>query len=638
MTFVLLAVSVFAVWSSQATANAAGRAAEASAVSNDFARAALAVATAESLEREFRLEPGLGTREDFEAASDELVAALGQAREHGNRDQRFVVAHVLASHRLYLNSVNDMFAAVNRGDDEEAQRIDSSEVEPSYGVISRVVRAQAEEGNARAVAEIASLQRVEALTRALTPAVFVLGLLLVAWFASIIRDSRRLVDVERARAVHDSLHDALTGLPNRTLLAQRCDLALEVGASAGSTTGMLLIDLDRFKDINDTFGHHYGDGLLAQIGPRLQGCLREGDTIARLGGDEFAVLLPDIGDLQAATAIAESLRRALESPFAVEGVVLDIEASVGIVLSGEHGRNSTALLQHVDIAMYLAKSRNLGVFVYDPELDKHSPRKLALLGDLRRAIDGGELFLHFQPKISIGTGEVIGAEALVRWNHPTRGVLFPDTFVPIAEHSGLIGPMTRVILAEALAQARRWCDEGRPLPIAVNLSARNLLDDDLPQQVATLLDSYKVPASLLKLEVTESAIMSDPMGAARRLRVMADLGVRISIDDFGAGYTSLGHLKSLPITELKIDKSFVLAMGDDASDALIVHSVVDLGHNLGLTIVAEGVENAAALEQLATYGCDAAQGYFICRPIPADAFDEWFIEYRAVRVGGDALS
>jgi EAL domain-containing protein (putative c-di-GMP-specific phosphodiesterase class I) len=235
--------------------------------------------------------------------------------------------------------------------------------------------------------------------------------------------------------------------------------------------------------------------------------------------------------------------------------------------------------------------------------------------------------LHFQPQISIGTGELIGAEALVRWKHPTRGIVYPDDFVPLAERTGLIGPLTSFVLNAAVVQAKLWSDAGQPLPVAVNLSVRNLSDEDLPRQVGALLKAHQLPAALLKLEVTESAIMFDPVGAARVLRELADLGIDISIDDFGAGYTSLGQLKSLPVTEFKIDKSFVMNMSKDSSDALIVHSVVDLGHNLGLAIVAEGVENPAALEQLAAYGCDGAQGYHLCRPVAADAFDDWRSAY-----------
>ena len=593
------------------------------------------MAAEESLERMYRLEPGADVLASYNAAATDAIESLKRARAAGTAEQKSLVDRVVVLHQAYRASVHRVFRAVDDGDVAEVLRLDSEEVDPSFGVIEKLVNDEAAAERAVAAAHIESLQRLENLTRTLTPSVFVVGLLLVALLTSITRGYRRLLESERAAALHNSLHDALTGLPNRDLLAYRLDMALGRDALVKSTTGLLLIDLDRFKEINDTFGHHYGDELLSQIGPRLRTHVQEGDTIARLGGDEFAVLLPNVGDLATATVIAGALQGALETSFQVEGVDLDVEASIGIALSGVHGDDATTLLRHVDIAMYVAKGQNLGVFAYDPEADGHSPGRLALLGELRRAIEKGELLLHFQPKVRISTGEVIGAEALVRWDHPTRGMVFPDDFIPIAEHTGLIGPLTTFVLTAALAQAKKWSDAGRPLPIAVNLSARNLLDEGLPRQVAELLRAHDLPASLLKLEVTESAIMADPPGAARLLRELADLGVEVSIDDFGAGYTSLGQLKNLPITEFKIDRSFVMNMNQDASDALIVHSVVDLGHNLGLTIVAEGVENADALAQLSAYGCDVAQGYYLCRPIPAQAFDEWLAEYANGRVSRD---
>ena len=422
---------------------------------------------------------------------------------------------------------------------------------------------------------------------------------------------------------HRALHDGLTGLPNRALLADRFEQALRSSHREDAVVGLLLIDLDRFKEINDTLGHHYGDQLLAQVGPRFRGVLRDSDTVARLGGDEFAVLLPGVSGIEAAQEVAQKLQVAMTSPFHVDGVDLDVEASIGVVVSGEHGADATTLMQRADIAMYVAKQRNLRVSTYDPDSDTHTPERLALLGDLRRAIPGGELLLHYQPKVRISTGAVCGAEALVRWQHSERGLIQPDEFIPLAENTGLIGPLTRHVLNLALGQARRWIDQGTPLQIAVNLSARNLLDEHLDQVVAELLTRHGVPARLLTLEVTESAIMTDPVRAQELLHRLAAQGIEIAIDDFGAGYTSLGQLKNLPITELKIDLSYVTTMDIDTSNSLIVRSVIELGHNLGLNAVAEGVESAAILGDLSRYTCDVAQGYYLSRPLPVEDFEEW---------------
>jgi len=435
-------------------------------------------------------------------------------------------------------------------------------------------------------------------------------------------------DVTNQRALQRELeyrgmHDALTGLPNRLLLADRCTASLRTDDAAHTRTGLLLIDVDRFKEVNDTFGHHYGDQLLAQIGLRLRGLVRDGDTVARLGGDEFAVLLPNVGTLADATACAARIRVALEDPFRIEGHEIGVDARIGVVHSGDHGQDVTTLLRRADIAMYVAKARNLGTFAYDPAADGHSPAKVALLADLRRALDRGELVLHYQPKVRISTGAVVGAEALVRWQHPARGLIFPDEFIPLAEETPLIGPLTLTVLDLALTQARTWSDTGRPLPVSVNLSARNLLDDSLPERIDTILAAHGVPPELLELEVTESAIMTEPVRATELLEQLADRGIRISIDDFGVGYTSLGQLKSLPVSELKIDRSFVMTMTEDRSNALIVRSVVDLGHALDLTLVAEGVENEQILATLGSLGCDVAQGYHLSRPVPAAAFDVW---------------
>ncbi len=626
LALVLLGVSAFGVWSSQATAAAARGAALAGTVADDYALAASAVAAEESLERKYRLEPGTAVRARFDAAGVQLVTALGRVARNGDHADRERVETVRATHREYLESIGRLFAMVDKGDTASVLMIDTREVDPRFHAIQQMVNSSALVHQQESAAQLASLRQLATVTGQLTPVVFLVGLLLAALLTSITHVHRRLLDTERSRALHDSMHDSLTGLPNRSLLFDRFGEALRAARRTGTIAGLLLIDLDRFKEINDTFGHPCGDALLTQIGPRLGAELREVDTVARLGGDEFAVLLPDIADLDAAMAVAAQLRTALERPFIVDDVALDVEASVGVVLSGEHGSDPTTLLQRADIAMYIAKVQNLGVFAYDPDVDGHTPAKLALLGELRRALTQGELTLHYQPKVSISSADVVGVEALVRWEHPDRGMILPDAFIPLAEHTGLIGPLTTYVLGAALTQARIWMDAGRPLSVAVNLSARSLLDEGLPRQVADLLEQHRVPASLLQLEVTESALMTEPGRAQYLLRALSALGIRLSIDDFGAGYTSLGQLKNLPFDELKIDKSFIVTMREDPSDALIVQSIVDLGHNLGLTIVAEGVETAAILDDLVSFSADIAQGEYVSCPLAPAAFDTWYAQ------------
>ncbi len=431
------------------------------------------------------------------------------------------------------------------------------------------------------------------------------------------------------RARHDALHDALTGLPNRKMLAARFEELLEPGREPAGTA-LLMIDLDRFKEVNDTLGHQCGDQLLVQVGRRLLAAVREGDTVARLGGDEFGVLMLGVADTEAAMALADRIQLALEQPFRVEGIDLDVEASVGVALAGK-GLDVASVLRHADVAMYVAKRQGLGSFAYDPSADGHSPARLSLLGELRGALRRHELVLHYQPKISLSTGDVVGAEALVRWQHPKRGLVPPGDFVPLAEHTGLIRSLTKYVLDAALAEERRWIDAGRPLPIAVNLSARNLLEDGLVEQIVRLLKRHDVPANLLELEITESTVVTEIAHVGTLLARLRALGIRVAIDDFGAGFTSLAQLKNLQVSELKIDRSFVAAMAKSGSEELIVRSVIELSHNLGLTAVAEGVETPTELATLAGFGCDVAQGFHLSKPLPSEVFADWYAEWRAGR-------
>ena len=427
---------------------------------------------------------------------------------------------------------------------------------------------------------------------------------------------------------YQAMHDSLTGLPNRVLFHKRLEEALRSG-SGESRVAVMIMDLDHFKEINDTLGHHHGDLLLREIGPRVGGSLRDGDTIARLGGDEFGLLLPDVGGTQTAVAVARRVLRSLEHPFVLEGLALDVAGSIGIACSPQHGEGAETLMQRADVAMYAAKESRAGHELYAPERDRYNPERLELLGQLRSAIED-QLVLHYQPKAALPGGQVRGVEALVRWQHPQRGLIFPDQFIPLAERTAFLTPLTLRVLEMALGQCRAWRDQGLELRVSVNLSPRNLVDLHLPDEIESMLVRYEVPSSSLVLELTENTLMTDPKRAIDVLARLSAIGVGLSIDDFGTGQSSLGYLKRLPVEELKIDKSFVINMNVDDNDAIIVRSTIELSHNLGLRVVAEGVESEESWDQLAALGCDIAQGYYLARPMPAEELTIWMQERLAI--------
>jgi len=422
---------------------------------------------------------------------------------------------------------------------------------------------------------------------------------------------------QAAENQHLALHDPLTDLPNRSLFHDRAQQAILASRRDQTGIALMILDLDRFKEVNDTLGHHNGDLLLQEIGTRLRGGLRESDSVARLGGDEFGLLLPNVADGAEALMLGERVRAVLRRPFTLEGVTLDVEASIGIAIYPEHGDDVDSLLQRADVAMYLAKEDRSGCELYASDRDEYSPHRLALAAELRRALDEKELVLHYQPKADLSDGRIVAVEALVRWQHPEHGLLTPDQFVPLAEATGLIRELTLTVLDEALHQQRVWRDDGIDIRVAVNLSARDLYDLTLPASTAELLAKHDVPPTSLELEITESVIVADPMRARAILNRLSEMGVVLAIDDYGTGYSSLGYLKRLPIDEMKIDRSFVMQMADDRNDAAIVRSTVELGRNLGLKVVAEGVETAAAWAHLKALGCDFAQGYYLSKPVPA---------------------
>jgi diguanylate cyclase (GGDEF)-like protein len=422
---------------------------------------------------------------------------------------------------------------------------------------------------------------------------------------------------------HQANHDALTGLPNRKQLLERLDAAVDGARHEGRTAALFMLDLDRFKEVNDTLGHQVGDRLLEIVATRILGAIRPNDTVSRLGGDEFAVVLPKVRDVVAAVEVAARVRAALAEPFHLEGMLLELEGSIGIALYPEHGTDSATLMQHADIAMYTAKEERTGIEAYSSDRDRNSTHRLGTLAALRQAIESSELEVHYQPKVGLHDGSVTGVEALVRWRHPTRGLVMPDEFIPLAESSGIMPLLTAYVIDAALAQTAAWYARGLTVPIAVNISVRDLHGPDLARTVERGLARHEVPATLLQLEITERILMDEAGRATATIEALGALGVLLSLDDFGTGYSSLVLLKRLPVSEIKIDRSFVRRMTTAEDDATIVRSIIDLAHALGLVCVAEGVETDDVRDRLRAWGCDSMQGWLISTALPPAEATAW---------------
>ena len=483
---------------------------------------------------------------------------------------------------------------------------------------------------------------VDAMLMALSPIVMVasaeslflvpliaLPLAAVHKAASISLEKDRLVATLQVKAdenQYQATHDALTTLPNRVLIQDRLQQAIFGSNRSGASVAVILMDLDHFKEINDALGHQTGDKLLVEIATRLRDVLRDADTVGRLGGDEFAVVIPDIEEPHQAVTVAERVLSVFQKPFVLDGMKLHVAASLGIAMHPEQGHTPEVLIQRADVAMYYAKESKSGYEFYAPEHDHHSPARLAMVDELRQAIVSKDLIVHYQPKIDLRSAQLIGVEALVRWEHPRRGMLPPFEFIELAEHSGLIGPLTMEVLDLALEQCSRWRKEGLDINIAVNISLQSLLNLELPTAVGTLLEKWQVPPTSVTLEITESCVMADPARTVKSLDQLHEMGVKLSIDDFGTGYSSLAYLRRLPVSEIKIDKSFVLDMIEDDGSAVIAQSTIDLGRNLGLKVVAEGVASRAIYEQLELLGCDVAQGFHIARPMDASGMKTFLAE------------
>jgi diguanylate cyclase (GGDEF)-like protein len=425
---------------------------------------------------------------------------------------------------------------------------------------------------------------------------------------------------------HASQHDALTGLGNRKLLTEQLSRCLEEARRQDRLLALCVLDLDRFKEVNDTLGHQTGDRLLEVAGARLAGAVRPGDSVARLGGDEFAVLFTEVDGPVAAREAAERIRGVLGEPYHLDGMMLGLDASAGVAVFPTHGRDAEELFRFADVAMYQAKAERTGVEVYDRERDRHTLTRLGLGAELRGAVERQELEAHFQPKVALPGREVIGVEALLRWRHPEHGLLAPGEFLDLAGQDGVMRSITSSALVQSLSRVATWWRDGLRVPVSVNVSLRDLADEGFVDVLARLLAGHRLPADVLQLEITEHVLMADPSRVSPALERLGSMGVSLSLDDFGTGYSSLVHLRRLPVAEIKVDRSFVARMTDEPDDAAVVRSIIDLGHALGVRVVAEGVEDEATLDALVRLGCDAVQGWLVSRPLPADRATDWVRE------------
>jgi len=480
------------------------------------------------------------------------------------------------------------------------------------------IRVQQNQAEAALRKADATFARVKRLMLTLTLCMVFLGLLITFIV-------NRRVSTQGHQLTVQAMYDPLTGLPNRLMLLEKIKQKIAHAEQGGASFAVILMDLDRFKDVNDTLGHEYGDVLLKEVGLRLMETVRPDDIVARLGGDEFVVVLNSMAQ-QDIPQIAEKLITVLEWPFYIDQQSVDVGASLGISIYPAHGQTPSTLLREADIAMYVAKRSGGGYTIYTPEQEKMSRDDLSLKSELREAIHDNQLILYFQPKIDHRQHRVMGFEALVRWMHPQRGFMAPDLFIPMAEQAGLIGALTRWVIKTALHQLADFHAKGQRLSMAVNLSACNLHDAELIDSIIASLQETRIPPQYLVLEITEGAVMSSPSDGIRNLHRLDVAGISLAIDDFGTGYSSLAYLKQLPVDELKIDKSFVINMYNDEDDAVIVRSTIDLAHNLGLKVTAEGVENQDTWEILTLLGCDTSQGYFMCKPQSAENLVQWLAE------------
>jgi diguanylate cyclase (GGDEF)-like protein/PAS domain S-box-containing protein len=601
-------------------------------------------------ENQERMNAIINTQRDAAASSEGAEATLVLIAENASTITKADGAALL----LLDDESGQLVVRTARGILESAQ---GTEIDPSTSVLQRWLSEGLPRrfGDAQSRAEVAAVVAGIAEARSLAlapvhadgkvvgflevvgrePAMFrpqdeeALELLSVVVTAALGQEELRL---HAQQSEYQALHDALTGLPNRVLFHDRIQQALLTAERDGGRVAVMLLDLDRFKEINDTLGHASGDHVLREVSQRLNGCLRASDTVARLGGDEFGLLLPKQNESSDVVNLLDKLAAAIEEPIDLDGLPLGIEGSIGVAFYPDHGLTAEELMQRADVAMYTAKQDNRPHAFYEHAGDHHDPIRLSLVGDLRRAIDERQLVLYYQPKAALADGAVNSVEALLRWFHPERGMIPPDEFIPQAQETGLMKPLTLYVMDEALRQAKEWQEQGLDLAVSINVGTRNLIDVAFPDDVEAALAKWEVDPGRLEIEITESTMLDDPFRTKVVLDKLHSMGIRLSIDDFGTGYSSLAYLRQLPVSEIKIDRSFVLNMMASGDDAVIVRSTIDLGRNLGLQVVAEGVETEDGWQQLADLGCDVAQGYFLSRPVPAEELGDWLRERVATQV------
>ena len=632
LALALIGLSGVATWSGVATSSAARTSHHAFALYDAYTTARYWVQAEESSESQYQLAPDANTSAAFGQAKTAVDTAMTIVTSGAPAAERAVASEILRRNDRYAQVAAQLFRAVDHHDAAAAAQLESRFVEPAFVDLQDYVYAHAQSSRQMDIRAGVRLLRIETIARWATSLAVAAGLLLIAMFVWLRRLSTREQHRQEAHNVHQATHDALTGVPNRALFTRILDRALVAAKQAGSSVGVVLLNLDRFKEVNNALGHDAGDQLLRQVATRIREALVAGEVLARFGADEFAVMLTTPGTDASATSnlltAAVRVQSALASQFVVEEVALAVEATAGLVCYPEHGEASQLLLRRVDIAMNLAKTNHEAIGVYDRSLDDHNPRKLRLLADLRQAAERDELVLHYQPLVDITSSRVKGVEALVRWQHPTEGLLAPTEFIPLAESTGFIHELTQWVLRRAAQDAKAWAAGGDPLIVSVNLSARCLIDTALPQKIMGTLTSIGLPPYLLKLEITESAIIADPIRAQDVINRLHGLGITLSIDDFGTGYTSLAYLRDLPVQEIKIDQAFVSHMLYQRKNEVIVRTAVELAGRLGLDSVAEGVDDPAILGALAEMGCTTGQGYYLCRPLPIEELNTWITRWK----------